>query len=179
MDREKQTLEVQEHVKQTSALILLFEPEIEAIHLIAFVWLIEQIRLTIESNWESNPTKPFHSVQMASMRSMENDHRRIHSIIRDLESDPPNFPSMNLLKLLFWNCRGAGNKNFKGNITDILRTYKPKILILMETKVPYSKMGNFFNRLGFTASTIVDPVGRVGGLWIIWDTSHVNAEPPM
>ncbi|CAL5422617.1 unnamed protein product [Camellia sinensis] len=34
-------------------------------------------------------------------------------------------------------------------------------------------MGNFFNRLGFTASTIVDPVGRVGGIWIVWDTSQV------
>ncbi|KAI8022545.1 hypothetical protein LOK49_LG03G00709 [Camellia lanceoleosa] len=44
----------------------------------------------------------------------------------------------------------------------------------METKVLYSKIGNFFNRLGFTASTIVDPVGRVGWIWIIWDTSHVN-----
>ncbi|KAI8013982.1 hypothetical protein LOK49_LG05G02478 [Camellia lanceoleosa] len=111
---------------------------------------------------------------MASMRSMEDDHRRIHSIIRDLESDPPNLPSMDLLKLLFWNCRGAGNKNFKRNITEILRTHKPEILILMETKVLYSKMGNFFNRLGFTASIIVDPVGRVCGLWIIWDTNHVN-----
>ncbi|CAL5413689.1 unnamed protein product [Camellia sinensis] len=35
-------------------------------------------------------------------------------------------------------------------------------------------MGNFFNRLGFTASTIVDPVGRVGGIWIVWDTSQVT-----
>ncbi|KAI8025740.1 hypothetical protein LOK49_LG02G02406 [Camellia lanceoleosa] len=111
---------------------------------------------------------------MASMRSMGNDHRRIRSIIRDLESDPPNFPSMDLLKLLFWNCHGADNKNFNRNITEILRAHKPEILIVMETKVPYSKMGTFFNRLGFTASTIVDPVGRVGRIWIIWHTSHVN-----
>ncbi|XP_028105291.1 uncharacterized protein LOC114304330 [Camellia sinensis] len=81
---------------------------------------------------------------------------------------------MDLLKLLFWNCRGAGNKNFKRHLTEILRTHKPEILILMETKVQYSKMGNFFNRLGFTASTIVDPVDRVGGIWIIWNTSYVN-----
>ncbi|KAI7983216.1 hypothetical protein LOK49_LG15G00335 [Camellia lanceoleosa] len=44
----------------------------------------------------------------------------------------------------------------------------------METKVVYSQMSNFFNRLGFTASSVVDPVGRVGGIWIIWDTSQVN-----
>ncbi|KAL7224135.1 hypothetical protein ACSBR1_025571 [Camellia fascicularis] len=81
---------------------------------------------------------------------------------------------MDLLKLLIWNCRGAGNKTFKRNLVEILRSHKPEILILMETKVAFSKMGNFFNRLGFTASTIVDPIGRVGGIWILWDTNHVN-----
>ncbi|KAI7984960.1 hypothetical protein LOK49_LG14G01814 [Camellia lanceoleosa] len=44
----------------------------------------------------------------------------------------------------------------------------------METKVPFSIMSNFFNRLGFTASSIVDPIGKVGGIWIIWDISQVN-----
>ncbi|XP_028123763.1 uncharacterized protein LOC114320887 [Camellia sinensis] len=65
---------------------------------------------------------------------------------------------MDLLKLLFWNCRGAGNNNFKRNFVEIIRTHKPEIIILMETKVPFSSMGNFFNRLGFTTSTFVDPV---------------------
>ncbi|KAI8013993.1 hypothetical protein LOK49_LG05G00296 [Camellia lanceoleosa] len=81
---------------------------------------------------------------------------------------------MDLLKLLIWNCRGAGNKTFKHNLVEILRSHKLEILIVMETKVAFSKMGNFFNRLGFTASTIVDPIGRVGGIWILWDTNHVN-----
>lgn len=44
----------------------------------------------------------------------------------------------------------------------------------METKVAFSTMGNFFNKLGFTASTIVDPIGKSGGIWIVWNTSHVN-----
>ncbi|KAI8009510.1 hypothetical protein LOK49_LG06G02771 [Camellia lanceoleosa] len=44
----------------------------------------------------------------------------------------------------------------------------------METKVAYNQMSNFFNRLGFTASSVVDPVDRVDGIWIIRDTSQVN-----
>ncbi|KAI7983165.1 hypothetical protein LOK49_LG15G02259 [Camellia lanceoleosa] len=101
--------------------------------------------------------------------------RRIRTIVKDLVTDSPlQFPSMDLLKLLFWNCRGAGNNNFKRNFVEIIRTYKPEIIILMETKVTFSSMGDFFNRLGFTASTVVDPVGRIGGIWIIWDTNHVN-----
>ncbi|KAI8023817.1 hypothetical protein LOK49_LG03G00556 [Camellia lanceoleosa] len=112
---------------------------------------------------------------MASMRSEEADCRRIRSIVKDMVTDSPLiYPSMDLLRILFWNCRGADNNNFKRNLTEIVRAHKPEILILMETKVPFSKMGNFFNRLGFTASTIVDPIGRVGGIWIVWDTSQVN-----
>ncbi|KAL7221603.1 hypothetical protein ACSBR1_023539 [Camellia fascicularis] len=44
----------------------------------------------------------------------------------------------------------------------------------METKVAFSTMSEFFNRLGFTASSTVDPVGKVGGIWIVWDTNQVN-----
>ncbi|KAL7200213.1 hypothetical protein ACSBR1_032183 [Camellia fascicularis] len=32
----------------------------------------------------------------------------------------------------------------------------------------------FFNQLGYTTSTIVDPVGRVGGIWLIWDPTQVS-----
>ena len=35
-------------------------------------------------------------------------------------------------------------------------------------------MGNFFNNLGFTIATIVDPIGNSGGIWLIWDISQVN-----
>lgn len=44
----------------------------------------------------------------------------------------------------------------------------------METKVTFSSLGNFFNNLGFLASTVVDPIGRMGGIWLLWDTTHVN-----
>ncbi|CAL5336206.1 unnamed protein product [Camellia sinensis] len=168
-------IEVEEHVKQHNSVSLLLDPEKEAIHLIAFVWWIEQVRMRIEPSWEDTTAHPFHSIQIASLRSVENDHRRIRSIITDLAtSDPPIFPSMDLLRLLFWNCRDAGNNTFKRNLVEIIKAHKPEIIVLMETKVAFSKLANFFNRLGFTASTIIDPVGRVRGIWIIWDTTQVN-----
>ncbi|XP_028097675.1 uncharacterized protein LOC114297443 [Camellia sinensis] len=81
---------------------------------------------------------------------------------------------MDLLRLLFWNCRGAGNNTFKHNLTELVRTHKLEIIILLETKVTFSKIGNFFNQLGFTASTVVDPVRRMEGIWIVWDPTQVN-----
>ncbi|XP_058211449.1 uncharacterized protein LOC131323612 [Rhododendron vialii] len=35
-------------------------------------------------------------------------------------------------------------------------------------------MGMFFKNLGLTASTHVDPSGRKGGIWILWDPSKVS-----
>ncbi|KAI7983884.1 hypothetical protein LOK49_LG15G02525 [Camellia lanceoleosa] len=68
----------------------------------------------------------------------------------------------------------TGNNIFRRNMKELLYLHKLDILILMETKVTFSSMGNFFNNLGFSASTIIDPVGRSGGLWLIWNTDHLN-----
>lgn len=57
---------------------------------------------------------------------------------------------------------------------ELIKSHHPSILILMETKVLYSSMGNFFNNIGFTAATIVDPVGRSGGIWLLWDATQVT-----
>ncbi|KAI7992126.1 hypothetical protein LOK49_LG12G01271 [Camellia lanceoleosa] len=57
---------------------------------------------------------------------------------------------------------------------ELLSTHKPGIIILMETKVHFSSMGNFFTNMGFSASTIVNPTGRAEGIWLIWDTDQVN-----
>ncbi|KAL7254736.1 hypothetical protein ACSBR1_008973 [Camellia fascicularis] len=57
---------------------------------------------------------------------------------------------------------------------ELIKSHKPAILILMETKIPYSSMGTFFNNMGFTAATIVDPIGRSGGIWLFWDTTQVT-----
>ncbi|XP_028112500.1 uncharacterized protein LOC114310648 [Camellia sinensis] len=81
---------------------------------------------------------------------------------------------MNSLNILVWNCRGVGNSAFKRNMRELISTHKPERLILMETKVPFSSMGNYFNNMGFTAATIVDTIGRAGGIWLLWDTAHVS-----
>ncbi|KAI7989214.1 hypothetical protein LOK49_LG13G00063 [Camellia lanceoleosa] len=80
------------------------------------------------------------------------------------------------MKLLIWNCRGAGNKAFKRTMKELEKNHKPSIIVLMETKVVLSSMGLFFNKLGFTASSHVDPVGRSGGIWVLWDPFRVTVK---
>ncbi|KAI8019705.1 hypothetical protein LOK49_LG04G01246 [Camellia lanceoleosa] len=78
------------------------------------------------------------------------------------------------MDLLIWNCRGASNKRFKRNMRELVRIHKSDLLVLMETKVEFSAMGMFFNRMGFTTSAHVDPIGRSGGIWIVWNPNVVN-----
>ena len=78
------------------------------------------------------------------------------------------------MKILSWNCRGAGNDDFRSTFTELFRVHKPDLVILIETKVPFSSTGNFFINLGFNNSCIVDPVGRVGGIWVLWDSTNVT-----
>ncbi|KAI8031966.1 hypothetical protein LOK49_LG01G02988 [Camellia lanceoleosa] len=78
------------------------------------------------------------------------------------------------MKMLVWNCRGAGNSVFKRNMRKLLKCHNPSIIVLMETKVQFSFMGLFFNNLGFTASTYVDPVGKCRGIWLLWDPFKVT-----
>lgn len=147
---------------------LFLEPDIEATHCVDIIWWIEQIKLRIEPGWSTIPGPPIHSIQMASLRSKEQDHRRVRNICPNLATDPlPPYPSMNSLTMLIWNCCGAGNHIFRRTMKELLHLHKLDLLILMETKVTFSSIGNFFNNLGFSASTIVDPVGRSGGIWLI------------
>ncbi|KAL7210180.1 hypothetical protein ACSBR1_031694 [Camellia fascicularis] len=59
---------------------------------------------------------------------------------------------------------------------ELVHTHKPSIMVLMETKVELSFMGQFFNKMGFTASSHVDPVGCTGGIWVLWDPFRVTVK---
>ncbi|KAI8549020.1 hypothetical protein RHMOL_Rhmol07G0318800 [Rhododendron molle] len=85
-----------------------------------------------------------------------------------------NHQSMASFNILIWNCRGAGNNRFKRNFSEMLRSHKPEVVALLETKVTLNSMGMFFNSFGLTASTHVDPSGRVGGIWVLWDPTKVT-----
>ncbi|KAL7169442.1 hypothetical protein ACSBR2_034478 [Camellia fascicularis] len=175
MEEEMNLLEVTINKMEGNNLGLLLESGIEAIHRVDTIWWIEQIKLRIEPGWSNTAIPPLHSLQIASMRSIDQDHRRIRSLLPSIIADPlPSFPSVDSLKILIWNCRGTGNNTFRRNMRELLQTHKPGIIVLLETKVMFSSMGNIFSNMGFSAATIVDLVGRSGGIWLIWDTDQAN-----
>ncbi|KAL7207488.1 hypothetical protein ACSBR1_029440 [Camellia fascicularis] len=154
--------EVLHHKITYNQMYIAIDPEIEAIHLIASEWWIEEARVMIELNMESYGSQT-HNLKIGSTRAMVSDLIRVRKILGTPDFCPlPNFPKSLSMK-------GAGNKVFKRNLREIISNHKPSIVVLMETKVQLSSMGLFFNKLGFTASTHVDPVSKCGGIWMLWD----------
>ncbi|KAI8027305.1 hypothetical protein LOK49_LG02G02848 [Camellia lanceoleosa] len=117
---------------------------------------------------------------MATTRSTALSQTLVRNMGGLSPSEPlPHLPTCPSMNIMLWNCRGAGNKTFRRNFKEITRTHRPEVVALFETKVLFSSMGLFFNNLGYTASTIVDPVGRVGGIWLLWNPTHVSLLIPL
>ncbi|KAL7224711.1 hypothetical protein ACSBR1_026069 [Camellia fascicularis] len=112
---------------------------------------------------------------MAALRPSELSKKIVRNFIGLANTDPlPHLPNRSSMIVMLWNCRRADNKIFRRNFRELIRVHHPNVVALFETKVPFSSMGLFFNHLGFIASTIVDPVGLVGGIWLIWDPTQVS-----
>ncbi|KAI8003574.1 hypothetical protein LOK49_LG08G00786 [Camellia lanceoleosa] len=157
--------EVQVSQMMHSAVGSYLEPESEAIHQVNIAWWIDETRLNIEPRWQSVGGRLLQATQMAALRPFTLSKSIVRGILGLSPSEPlPEFPNRSSMNIMLWNCQGAGNKIFRRYFKEIIRTHRPNGVALFETKVLFSSMGLFFNNLGYTASTIVDPVGRVGGI---------------
>ncbi|KAI8001819.1 hypothetical protein LOK49_LG09G02353 [Camellia lanceoleosa] len=151
------------------------EPESEAIHQVGIIWWIDEIRLNIEPRWPSVGGRPLQATQMEALCPSILCKKLVSDILGLSPSEPlPDFPNRTSMNIMLWNCQGADNKKFCRNFKELIKTHHPDVVALFETKVMFSSMGLFFNNLGYTASTTVDPVGRVGGIWLLWIPTQVS-----
>lgn len=80
------------------------------------------------------------------------------------------------MKILVWNCRGAGSKRFHGVIMDLLYLYKPDIVVLLETWVSGEKADKVVRGLGFPSSHRVEPQGYSGGIGVLWKSKDISVD---
>ncbi|KAI8021640.1 hypothetical protein LOK49_LG03G03414 [Camellia lanceoleosa] len=163
------------HRVAENRVMICLKPEKEAFHLVGLDWRVEETQLKIQPWWQFEASQNRHLVIVKSKLSMEENQLRVRDILGAPEnSDLPNITQMSVMDMLFWNCRGAGNNKFRRTLKDLITMHKPDLLVLMETKVDLSSMGMFFNSLGYSASSHVDPIGRSGGIWMLWNINNVN-----
>ncbi|KAI8011058.1 hypothetical protein LOK49_LG06G03032 [Camellia lanceoleosa] len=152
------------------------ELEKEVFHHVGIDWWLEEVKLLIQPWWEIDSHNVRHMVLVKPAKVIEVDQKSVRSILGLLETESWPTYQMSSMDLLIWNCRGAGNDRFRRNLRELVQMHKPDMLILMETKVELNSMGMFFNNLGYTASTHVDPIERSGGIWLLWIPSLLNVQ---
>jgi exonuclease III len=77
--------------------------------------------------------------------------------------------------LLSWNCRGLGNSRAVRTLTHLVRTKKPDLVFIMETKLLSQNADFLKNKLGFFNQFVVDSKGKSGGLILLWH-STINVD---
>jgi len=73
------------------------------------------------------------------------------------------------MNVLSWNCRGLGNPLTVQTLRRLVRTKKPNLVFLMETKQVSKSLESVRVKLGFEANFVVDSIGRSGGLALLWN----------
>ncbi|XP_057250947.1 uncharacterized protein LOC130591564 [Beta vulgaris subsp. vulgaris] len=76
------------------------------------------------------------------------------------------------MNMLFWNVRGIARPSFKPNFRLLVQQHHPSLVILVETWVGREKTAEIIRDCGFDSWYLVDPVGFVGGILLLWK-SHV------
>lgn len=72
------------------------------------------------------------------------------------------------IKIMCWNCKGAGHSRFHSFIKNIVRNY-PNLLCLLETRVSGIRADGIIANLGYLNSFRVKANGFAGGIWVCWN----------
>ncbi|XP_028752958.1 uncharacterized protein LOC114712575 [Neltuma alba] len=76
--------------------------------------------------------------------------------------------------IIAWNARGAAGRDFGNALKELMRRYKPSMVILVETRCSGSKAQKVIKNLGFKHQIIEEARGLSGGIWILWKDDMIN-----
>ena len=75
------------------------------------------------------------------------------------------------MKMIAWNCQGAGSVTFHTHAYKLHRWYRPDILIIVEPCIAEGRAQAVIDTLPYIHSRRVDPTGFSGGIWLLWNES--------
>jgi exonuclease III len=81
------------------------------------------------------------------------------------------------MKVVSWNCRGLGQREKKEAMGKLIRTEKPHILLIQETKLQGSEALREMKQIWKTSSgTTLNARGASGGICTVWNTQFFREE---
>ena len=78
------------------------------------------------------------------------------------------------MNVIIWNCRGALKPSFKICVGELVQSYNPAILVVMETRVEGDRAREITNLLPFDGAFHTETIGYGGGLWVLWNADNVD-----
>jgi len=75
------------------------------------------------------------------------------------------------MSILSWNCWGLGNYQTVHAFKRVLQDEAPKVVFLMETKLPQEKMNFLKHELGYTQGLAVSSIGQIG-CWLFYGNQN-------
>ncbi|XP_048605758.1 uncharacterized protein LOC106359240 [Brassica napus] len=75
------------------------------------------------------------------------------------------------MRMLSWNCQGLGNTPTVRHLQELLGQHHPELLFLSETKNRRRYIEGLVEKFGFSNLKTVEPVGKGGGLAVLWKKS--------
>ncbi|KAI8554787.1 hypothetical protein RHMOL_Rhmol05G0124000 [Rhododendron molle] len=168
--------EIQKFPIQYHKIKVWLEPGKEAIHQAEAIWWLGKVSMKIKLRNPLADAAEQHRVVVKPIRIQALNLTKVYELLNPAGFVPldSHINFMNSFKILIWNCRGAGNDKFRRNFSEFFRQHHPEVVGLVETKFKMDSMGLFFNNFGLTNSHFVDPNGRSGGIWVLWDPTKVS-----
>ena len=81
---------------------------------------------------------------------------------------------LSLMNVIIWNCRGALKPSFKIRVGELVQSYNPAILVVIETRVGGDRAREITDLLPFDRAFHTETIGYVGGLWVLWNVDKVD-----
>lgn len=79
-------------------------------------------------------------------------------------------------RVLCWNCRGAGSKEFACKLNEIIREHKPMVVILLEPRVSGEVADVICKSLGKNRWIRSEALGFLSEVWVLWNEEDLILE---
>ena len=73
------------------------------------------------------------------------------------------------MKMIAWNCQGAGNEMFRAHAYELHCWHRLNILIIIEPRIAETRAQGVIDTLLYSHSSRVDLAGFSGGIWLLWN----------
>lgn len=77
-------------------------------------------------------------------------------------------------RVIIWNCRGIASKEFAVELKELLRAFRPKIVILIEPRISGDAVDKVCRGLGRRRWIRSEARGFSEGIWVMWEEGEVD-----